>query len=123
LNHEGSVIGAAWIDVGNYILTWGNDGAWLWDSFTGEKLISLIDSVNGEVIGQPIEDGSQFLFGTNFGDVQVYYISTQALAEYACQYTTRNFTWEEWQLYFPGQSYERTCPQWPVHPSVPQSTQ
>jgi hypothetical protein len=63
------------------------------------------------------------LLGLQNGILRIYYTSTKDLADNGCEYTTRNFTWEEWQIYFPGQPYEITCPQWPVHPSVPESAQ
>jgi hypothetical protein len=35
-----------------------------------------------------------------------------------CEQDSRNFTWEEWQDFFSGRDYEKTCPQYPVHNSV-----
>ncbi len=46
----------------------------------------------------------------------------RSLAEiqiFACEQAGRNFTWEEWQEFLPGQPYEKTCVPYPVHCSVP----
>jgi WD40 repeat protein len=36
-----------------------------------------------------------------------------------CGVVTRNFTWTEWQSYFGDEPYRQTCPQLPVHYTVP----
>ena len=38
----------------------------------------------------------------------------------ACRFAARNLTAEEWPRYFQTSAYRKTCPQWPVHPSVTQ---
>jgi WD40 repeat protein len=52
------------------------------------------------------------------GSVHVWARSPKRLIEEACPTSGRNFTWEEWQRYFPGQEYRRTCPDLPVHSNV-----
>ena len=43
------------------------------------------------------------------------------LMDMGCQQVTRNLSWEEWQRYVGSQvAYEKTCRNWPVHPSVPE---
>jgi hypothetical protein len=36
-----------------------------------------------------------------------------SLLDKACLYAGRNLYQEEWAQYFPGQPYQKTCPQWP----------
>jgi hypothetical protein len=31
--------------------------------------------------------------------------------------------WDEWQQYFPGEPYRQTCPNLPVHYTVPEAAQ
>ena len=120
-SHKDSVNGAAWNRDKSRILTWSfDDTAKVWDAATGELLFSLPSDGHFIKIALWNRDESRILLGTAGGFLRVYYTHTLELAEQACQYTTRNFNWEEWQLYFPGQPYERTCSQWPVHPTVPQ---
>jgi WD40 repeat protein len=42
------------------------------------------------------------------------------LVEIGCWNVRRNLRWDEWQRYLPGEPYRQTCPNLPVHPSVPQ---
>ncbi|MBK8905346.1 MAG: hypothetical protein IPM53_29455 [Anaerolineaceae bacterium] len=121
MTHEDSVEGAAWNSTDDRILTWSNDGSVkVWDAATGERLFTLLGDGSGVTFARWNRDESRILLGTANGLVRANYTFTMELAELACQYTTRNFTWEEWQLYFPGQPYEPTCSQWPAHPTVPQ---
>lgn len=42
------------------------------------------------------------------------------LVALACEKTSRNLTWVEWEVYLTGrQEYSQTCPDLAVHPSVP----
>ena len=45
----------------------------------------------------------------------------EGLITIACDKAGRNMTWEEWQTYLPTVPYERTCDQYPPHPSVPEA--
>jgi WD40 repeat protein len=123
---------AAWNGAGDRILTWGclYDGpsfvcrdrlAKVWDAKTGDRLFTFAGDSNPVVFAHWNQDESRILLNTWGGMVWIYYTSTKELAEFACEYTTRNFSWGEWLIYFPGQPYEITCPQWHVHPSVPES--
>ena len=47
----------------------------------------------------------------------------EGLIKEACDRAGRNLTWAEWQEHFPRLSYELTCPEYPVHPSVPANGQ
>ncbi|MCP4360256.1 MAG: hypothetical protein GY796_19795, partial [Chloroflexi bacterium] len=44
------------------------------------------------------------------------------LINVACQSSTRNFSWDEWQLYFPGEAYRCTCGQRPAGKDAPAAT-
>ncbi|MFN8413905.1 MAG: TIR domain-containing protein [Anaerolineales bacterium] len=50
----------------------------------------------------------------------LYYfpVSVDELEKQACIAVGRNLTISEWQRYFPGQEYRKTCENLPVHPSV-----
>jgi hypothetical protein len=41
-----------------------------------------------------------------------------SLIEKACQRAGRNFTRTEWEQYFPGEKYRKTCEQWSLEPEV-----
>jgi WD40 repeat protein len=40
-------------------------------------------------------------------------LDMEEIKKIACQIVGRNFTWEEWQLYFSGEKPYKTCGQWP----------
>ena len=121
LNHEDSVYGAIWNVDENLILTWSEDGtAQMWDAATGDIVFTLTGDGTPVMAAQLSQDERRILYVTRGGLTGIFYIQMADLLEAACQRTTRNFTWQEWQLYFPGQPYRVICPQWPVDPSVPQ---
>jgi hypothetical protein len=41
-------------------------------------------------------------------------ISPESWQDQACEIAGRNFTQTEWQQYFPGKEYRKTCEQWPL---------
>jgi hypothetical protein len=48
---------------------------------------------------------------------QVWILWPEDLIDEAGSRFTRNLTYGEWQQYFPDESYSRTCPNLPIHPS------
>ncbi|MBK8129105.1 MAG: hypothetical protein IPK53_09265 [bacterium] len=120
--HEGWVNGARWNRAGSAILTRSFGGtARLWDAATGTALFTLTGDGSPVVTTQWSQDERRILFVTQNGFAGIFYIQMADLLTIGCeQYATHNFTWQEWQLYFPGQPYRVTCPQWPVHPTVPE---
>jgi hypothetical protein len=121
LPHEDWVYGAVWNGDESAILTWSKDStARLWDAASGAVLFRLTGGGSPVVTAQWSQDERHILFITENGLVGRSLTRMADLLDVACeQYATRNFTWQEWQLYFPGQAYRITCPQWPAHPSVP----
>jgi WD40 repeat protein len=53
-------------------------------------------------------------------DNVLYYFPTsiETLKERACQAAGRNFIINEWERFFPGEPYRKTCENLPVHPST-----
>jgi WD40 repeat protein len=58
-------------------------------------------------------------------DNVLYYFPTsiEILKERACQAAGRNFIANEWERFFPGEPYRKTCESLPVHPSTIPSTE
>lgn len=50
--------------------------------------------------------------------VRVWELALDRLMAVACRAAGRNLTAAEWQSYFPGEPYHRSCAQWPVHPTM-----
>jgi WD40 repeat protein len=45
--------------------------------------------------------------------VNLWHVQTEDLVTLACQVAGRNLGREEWEQYFPGEAYRRTCAMWP----------
>jgi WD40 repeat protein len=52
------------------------------------------------------------------GDVYLWNLRLDPLIKLACQTVRRNLDRSEWDRYFPGEPYRKTCPDLPNHPSV-----
>ena len=57
-------------------------------------------------------DGKWLVLSNDTG-FRLWHVKIGEVKEIACQIVGRNFTWEEWQLYFSGKEPYKTCDQWP----------
>ena len=57
--------------------------------------------------------GKLLVSGDNHGNIFLWDIAPDSLAESLCAKIGRNFTRAEWAQYFPDEEYRATCPQWP----------
>lgn len=121
LVHDGAVNGATWNTDERQILTWSVDGTVrMWDATIGAILFTAMGDGKPVILAQWNRDEKQVLFVTSGGFRGIFHAQMADWLGIACQRITRNFTWGEWQLYFPGQPYRLICSQWPAHPSVPE---
>ncbi len=104
-------------------LSFNQDGSRLASS-ADEKII-LWDVNSHQPIGQPLQGGAakfspdgKYLAASGSGNiVQLWNMDVQNWLKRACQRAGRNLTMVEWETYFPGEKYRKTCPE---HPSDPQ---
>ena len=75
--------------------------------------ISLPQSLGGIVGLAFIEDGSALISLQDDGTLLSWDISQASWKENLCDKVGRNFTKEEWAIYFPDESYRKSCEQWP----------
>jgi WD40 repeat protein len=100
---------------GNWLVLAGYEGMQLTDIEKQDVDGSL--SLNGGVESSNSlafsPDGKTLISGTdNF--ISFWRFSWDDLYSQACQVAGRNLTRLEWQMYFPGETYRITCPQWPA---------
>ena len=65
-------------------------------------------------------DGQRLASGSEDHTIRLW-LMLEALVEIGCSQVRRNLSWQEWQQYLLGEPYRQTCPNWPVHPSVPEA--
>jgi hypothetical protein len=119
------------------------DGSMLASVAGFDPRILLWDVESRQAVGQPLtvnhQDVSTLAFGSNGktlasagcaeldqdpcirGEVILWDLDPQSWVEKACQRVGRNLTQEEWDQYFPGQEYHKSCSLWPNHPSYYQA--
>ena len=120
LNHENTVRGATWNGDESLILTWSDDGtARLWKAATGAAVFTLMGDGSRVVTAKWRRVERPILLVTKDGFAGIFDTQMADLLDAACQRTTRNFTWQEWQSYFPDRPYRHICAQWPAHRSLP----
>lgn len=66
-------------------------------------------------------DGRWLATASRDGTARMWRVNLGELVQMTCTHAGRNLAWDEWQTYFPGEAYRPTCPQWGVHPSVPET--
>ncbi len=110
-------------------LSFSPDSAFLAASYRSTVL--LWDIKTHQVFGTPLvtapnygrveysSDGSHLYCGgasTSYaGNVSVYDMQPENWVTVLCDKAGRNFTEQEWQIYFPDEPYRLTCEQWPAY--------
>ena len=88
--------------------------------------ILLWDVANGQTLGDPLQghtgqarsiafspDGKTLISGSEDGAILVWDVDINSMLNRVCEKAGRNFTQEEWEFYFLGDPYHKTCEQWP----------
>jgi WD40 repeat protein/class 3 adenylate cyclase len=97
---------------------------------TTQGQVLLFDVASRQQLGEPLTghrgpvysitftaDGTHVVSAGKDGRVLLWniepWVKEDALLSRACNLVGRNLTHSEWNLFLPGKSYRRTCPQWP----------
>ncbi len=106
-------------------LVFSSDGQTL-ASGSEDDTIILWDVATRQAIGQPLTldrfavdrlalspDGKSLVTAGN-STLLLWDVSAESWADWSCLRAGRNFTRAEWERYFPGEEYRKTCEQWPL---------
>jgi WD40 repeat protein/energy-coupling factor transporter ATP-binding protein EcfA2 len=117
--HEGEIRAVAFSPDGQGLVT----GSWdhtarLWNMADPEAEPVVLAGHEDPIYAVAFSpDGQWLVTGSDDGTARLWNIKLDALLAQACQTTGRNLSLDEWQRYFPGETYRRTCPEWPIHPT------
>lgn len=126
LKGHSDVINALAISLdGDHLVTAGgtfldNTGR-LWDLTADEPAAQpvLLPDQETEATAMAITADSRWLvLGGEDGRLRFWPLKIDDLIENACRAAGRNLSLAEWELFFPGDSYRQTCPEWPAAKGV-----
>ena len=87
----------------------------LWDVATHQPIGQPLNLHNREVISVSFSNNDRTLVTGSWDDTVIFWSLEPAnWIEKTCQRVGRNFTQAEWEQYFPGEEYRKTCEQWPA---------
>ena len=120
--HEGAIYAVAISPDGRWLVTGSTDRtARVWDLRAADVAASavVLRGHESDITAVAISpDGRWLVSGSDDSTARVWPLQLDDLLALACQTVGRNFTYEEWEQYFHGEPYRRSCPALPVHASI-----
>ncbi len=93
----------------------GSDGTLTLYDVANTRLLSVLVGHSDVVWGLDFSpDNTILASASSDGTIRLWDVDLNSWLQKVCQTTGRNFTIEEWNLYFPSENYRITCSQWSV---------
>jgi WD40 repeat protein len=124
LSSIGRITSVVFDSSGKVLAAGGTGGITLWDTSEPDNPIELVTIPQDVQTYLSFEPNGQFLasYIENFGEtgkgISIWNLDPSFWIEVSCRRAGRNFTREEWKLYFPNETYRKTCEQWPLESEI-----
>ena len=117
LNHENYVTDLVFSPDGQFLATSSRDKTTrIWSVANWQETARLNqESTVWAIAFSP--DGKYLATAAEDRTVRIWPWHSSEMISEACSRLSRNLSWNEWQKYFPGEEYNKTCTNLPVHPS------
>jgi WD40 repeat protein len=123
--HENVVESMGFSPDGRWLATVSDDDtARLWDVTAGDPGADPVVLVGHENAVSSVAfspDGRWLATASRDNTARLWTWQVDDLLAVVCRFAGRNLSGEEWERYFQGTKYRRTCSQWPTPPGVIQS--
>ncbi|MCP4593010.1 MAG: hypothetical protein GY842_19935, partial [bacterium] len=123
VTHDGKVNDVVFSPDGQWLASASEDrSARVWTAESGEEVARV--GHGGPVASVAFSPDGQWIATGSFDETaRVWKIESGDLVAEACTRLFRNLTWDEWVSYIGvEESYQRTCSDLPIHPSVVEET-
>jgi WD40 repeat protein len=115
LGHAASVTSLTFTPDGSMLASGDQDGALiLWDTALFQPIGTPFSGLTEGIASLAFrQDGQLLASGGSDGRIVLWDTSIDSWLTSACSLAGRNFTSDEWRLFFGDRPYQKTCPQWP----------
>ncbi len=108
--HNASVAYTVFSPNGALLVSAAGDEVILWDVASGRPLGPPIEC---PTLSTALHPGGEALACGGSDEIVLWDLRLEAWQERACEMASRNLTEEEWRLFLRGETYRKTCSQWP----------